>query len=99
MEEVKILELTERCIKYFQKQCYTRNRITVYKSLWRNGIIRYMSQKGIESYSPSVGAEFVSTCHFHGTIRPQEREKIRSIQVLDDMLLTSSIFAIYKFCD
>ena len=86
MEEVKILELTERCIKYFQEQCYTRNRITVYKSLWRNGIISYMSQKGIESYSPSVGAEFVSTCHFHGTIRPQEREKIRSIQVLDDML-------------
>ena len=86
MEEVKILELSERCIKYFQKQCYTRNRITVYKSLWRNGIIRYMSQKGIESYSLSVGAEFVSTCHFHGTIRPQEREKIRSIQVLDDML-------------
>lgn len=86
MEEVNILELTERCIKYFQRQCYTRNRITVYKSLWRNGIIRYMSQKGIESYSPSVGAEFVSTCHFHGMIRPQEREKIRSIQVLDDML-------------
>ena len=86
MEEVNILELTERCIKYFQRQRYTRNRITVYKSLWRNGIIRYMSQKGIESYSPSVGAEFVSTCHFHGTIRPQEREKIRSIQVLDDML-------------
>ena len=86
MEEVNILELTERCIKYFQRQCYTRNRITVYKSLWRNGIISYMSQKGIESYSPSVGAEFVSTCHFHGTIRPQEREKIRSIQVLDDML-------------
>lgn len=86
MEEVNILELTERCIKYFQRQCYTRNRITVYKSLWRNGIIRYMSQKGIESYSPSVGAEFVSTCHFHGTIRPQEREKIRSIQVLDDIL-------------
>lgn len=86
MEEVNILELTERCIKYFQRQCYTRNRITVYKSLRRNGIIRYMSQKGIESYSPSVGAEFVSTCHFHGTIRPQEREKIRSIQVLDDML-------------
>jgi hypothetical protein len=86
MEEVKILELTERCIKYFQEHCYTSNRITVYKALWRNGIIRYMSQKGIESYSPSVGADFVSTCHYHGTIRPQERERIRSIQVLDDML-------------
>ena len=86
MEEVKILELTERCVKYFQEHCYTESRISRYKSLWRTGIIRYMSQKGIESYSPSVGAEFVSTCHFHGTIRPQEREKIRSIQVLDDML-------------
>ena len=86
MEEIKITELTERCIKYFQEHCYTKNRITVYKALWRNGIVRYMSEKGIESYSPSVGADFVSTCHFHGTIRPQEREKIRSIQVLDDMI-------------
>ena len=58
----------------------------MYKALWRTGIIRYMSQKGIGSYSPSVGAEFVSTCHFHGTIRHQEREKIRSVQVLDDMI-------------
>ena len=86
MEEVKILELTERCVKYFQEHCYTENRVSKYRSLWRTGIIRYMTQKGIESYSPSVGADFVSTCHFHGTIRPQEREKIRSIQVLDDML-------------
>lgn len=86
MEEVKILELTEQCIKYFQEHCYTESRISRYKSLWRTGIIRYMSQKGIESYSPSVGADFVSTCHIHGTIRPQEREKIRSIQVFDDML-------------
>jgi site-specific recombinase XerD len=86
MEEIKITELTERCIKYFQEHCYTKNRITVYKALWRNGIVRYMSEKGIESYSPSVGADFVSTCHFHGAIRPQEREKIRSIQVLDDMI-------------
>lgn len=33
-----------------------------------------------------MGADFVLTCHHHGTIRPQEREKIRSIQVLDDMI-------------
>ena len=43
MEEVKILEQTERCIKYFQGHCYTSNRITVYKAFWRTGIIRYMS--------------------------------------------------------
>ena len=86
MEEIKISELTDRCVKYFQEHCYTERRISKYGSLWRTGIIRYMSQKGIESYSQSVGADYVSTCHFHGAIRPQEREKIRSVQVLDDML-------------
>lgn len=86
MQGVNILKLTERCVKYFLEHCYTKNRIYVYKSLWRNGIIRYMSEKGIESYSPSVGADFVSICHFNGTIRHQEREKIRSVQVLDDMI-------------
>ena len=86
MEEVKILELTERCIKYFQEHNYTESRISRYKSLWRNGIIHYMSQRGIESYSPAVGADFVQTCHFNGTIRPQEREKIRSVQALDDLM-------------
>ena len=86
MEEVKILELTERCVRYFQNHCYTSSRISVYKALWRNGIIRYMSQKGIENYSPSVGADFVSATHYNGAIRHQEREKIRSIQVLDDMI-------------
>ncbi len=91
MEELKITELTERCIKYFQEHCYTENRISKYRSLWRTGIIRYMSEKGIESYSPSVGADFVSTCHFNGTIRHQEREKIRSVQVLDDMICLGHI--------
>ena len=86
MEEVKILELTERCVKYFEDHCYTADRISKYRSLWRTGIIRYMSHEGIESYSPSVGADFVQTCHFKGTIRPQEREKIMCVQVLDEML-------------
>ncbi len=86
MEEVKILELTEQCVKFFQDHCYTESRISKYKGLWRTGIIRYMAQNDIEYYSPSVGAGFVSTCHFNSTIRPQERERIRSIQVLDDMM-------------
>lgn len=86
MYEVKIQDLTDRCIKYFKDNCYTENRISKYESLWRTGIIRYMQGQGIECYTPSVGANFVSSCHFQGEVRPQEREKIRSIQVLDDML-------------
>ena len=86
MQEVKIQDLTDRCLKYFKDNCYTENRISTYKSLWRTGIIRYMNEHGIESYSLSVGADFVSTCHYQGAVRHQEREKIRSVQVLDDML-------------
>lgn len=45
-----------------------------------------MHEHGIENYSLSVGAYFVSTCHCQGEVRHQERETIRSVQVLDDML-------------
>lgn len=86
MQEVKIQNLMERCIKYFQDNCYTENRISKYKSLWRTGIVHYMSEHDIDAYTPSVGADFMSTCHYNGEVRPQEREKIRSVQVLDDML-------------
>lgn len=86
MKEVNIKELTTLCVKYFRENCYTENRIYVYKCLWRNGIIRYMSDNGIENYSTDVGEKFISSCHFGNLVRPQEREKIRSIQVLDDML-------------
>ena len=34
---------------------------------------------------------FVQTCHFDGVFRHQERGKIRSVQVLDDMLSTGKI--------
>lgn len=86
MNEVQIQVLIDRCIKYFRDNCYTENRISKYRSLWRTGIVCYMSEHDIELYSPSVGSDFTSACHFRGTVRYQEREKIRSVQVLDDML-------------
>lgn len=85
-----------RCIEYFKEHCYTENRISKYKSLWRTGIVHFMTERSIENYSPSVGADFVSSCcHLKGEIRHQEREKIRSVQVLDDML---SLGVIRKRC-
>lgn len=83
--------LIGQCTAFFQRNNYTLNRINKYKLLWRHGIVPFMEAKGLETYNPSVGAMFIDTCHCHGTIRPQEREKIRSVQVLDDMLLTGSI--------
>lgn len=76
----------DSCEAFFRAHCYTEERIYRYKRLWRTGIVRYMEEKGVEEYSPAIGAEFMATCHHDGIVRPQEQEKIRSVQVLDDML-------------
>jgi Site-specific recombinase XerD len=91
MEKIKIRQLIEQCLDYFKTNCYTVNRIYRYKSLWKTGIVRYMKAKNIEYYTLAIGSDFVETCHYDGTIRPQERDKIRSIQVLDDMLTRGHI--------
>lgn len=76
----------ESCVSYFGEHNYTENRISTYKALWRTGIVRYMQARDTEEYTSDIGAEFITTCHHNGVVRPQERDKIRSIQVLDDML-------------
>ena len=77
MKEQEIKTLMERCLVFFEQNCYSQHRINVYKRLWRNGIIRFMEANGLTKYKQSVGAMFVETCHYNGTVRPQEREKIR----------------------
>lgn len=91
MEEKDIQQLIGQCIAFFQENNYTWNRISVYKTLWKRGIVSFMEARGLTVYNTSIGAMFIETCHHNGTIRHQEREKIRSIQVLDDMLLTGFI--------
>ena len=73
MNEVQIQVLIDRCIKYFRDNCYTENRISKYRSLWRTGIVRYMSEHDIELYSSSVGSDFTATCHVGGTVRHKDR--------------------------
>jgi len=88
MEKVSIQELISRCIQYFKEHCYTENRISKYKSLWNTGILRYMAVNGLQFYDPDVGESFKETCHQDGEVRHQEREKIRSVEVLNDLLKT-----------
>ena len=91
MKEQEIQTLIGQCIAFFQENNYSRNRISVYKTLWKRGIVPFMEAQGLRKYKPSVGAMFIETCHHNGNVHPQEREKIRSIQVLDDMLQTGHI--------
>lgn len=86
MEEIKIQHLIGRCTNYFRTHCYTELRISRYKSLWEHGIIPFMGAMGNDIYTPAIGADFIETCHHHGVVRPQERDKIRSVQVLTDLM-------------
>jgi len=86
MKKEDIHKLISQCLAFFQESNYTPNRIGVYKTLWKHGIVHYMEAKSLTTYTPEIGAEFTTACHHNGTVRHQEREKIRSIQVLDDML-------------
>lgn len=91
MNDLSINQLIERCVQFFQEQCYTEHRISKYKSLWRTGILRFMLEKKQSIYTTSIGKDFLLTCHYNGEVRHQELEKIRSVHVLDDMLATGSI--------
>ncbi len=45
--EKEINQLIQDCILFFSNNCYTQNRIDKYRSLWRNGILRYMNINSI----------------------------------------------------
>ena len=51
----------EQCIAFFQEKNYTKNRIGVYKTLWKSGIVPFMEAQGLKVYNPSIGAMFIDT--------------------------------------
>ncbi len=85
-----ISTLIEDCIDYFEQNCYTRHRIERYKSMWKNGICRYMRDRGIKNYDSSVGEKFIQNT-ISSIVTPGERDLIRSVSVLNDMLVTGKI--------
>jgi|SRR5690625_3849685 len=85
-----ISTLIEDCIGYFEQNCYTRSRIERYKSMWKNGICRYMYDRGIQNYDCSVEHEFIRD-NISSTVTPSERDLIRSVSVLSDMLTTGKV--------
>ena len=86
MKEMEINELIDYCVNYFGNACYTRQRIYKYKMLWKKGILCFMAEKTLVMYSPDVGKSFVEECISKANLNHEDREKIRSIRVLDDYL-------------
>ncbi len=86
MEDTKIKILIEQCVSYFHEHHYTNGVITRYVSLWCNGIVPFMDKKGVDIYTPDIGAEFLSTFHHEGKVGRYAKNRIRSIHMLDDLL-------------
>ena len=84
--EREINQLIQDCLHFFSSNCYTQNRIDKYRSLWKHGILRYMKEKNVSYYSSSLGQQFIGECIPIDNVRHDDREKIRSIQVLDDLM-------------
>lgn len=86
MNQKEVNELIYNCINYFKNACYTVKRIDKYQSLWRNGISKFMKENSISIYTPEVGSQYINEWVSQENLGHEEREKIRSIQVLDDYL-------------
>jgi hypothetical protein len=82
----EITKLMHDCLLFFSSNCYTQNRIDKYRSLWKYGILRYMKEKNLSLYTLSLEQEYVTDCIPCDNLRHDDREKIRSLQVLDDYL-------------
>lgn len=85
-----ITALIEDCTAYFEQNCYTKQRIERYKSMWRNGICRYMSEKGIKDYNCPIGEKFIRD-NISSKVTPGERDLIRSVTVLNEMQATGKV--------
>jgi site-specific recombinase XerD len=84
--EQEINKLIHDCLQFFSSKCYTQNRIDRYRYLWQYGILRYMKEMNLSYYTPSLGQQYITECIPGNNVRPYDRDKIRSIQVLDDWL-------------
>jgi integrase len=82
----EITTLIDGCRRYLRKNSYSNDRIQTYESLWRNGIIPFMNEKGLTNYSLEVSQQFMDSIAQRGFINAHQRDRIRSVQVLDDFL-------------
>lgn len=86
-----VSDLMDDCILYFEQQSYSQPRIDRYKSMWKNGIVPFMTENSIRHYDASVGDEYIRT-HIAGSIvTPGHRDFIRSIYVLSEFQEKGSV--------
>ena len=79
-----VQELMDGCVHFFEQQSYSPFRIERYKVLWKSKLLPFMVQKSFIYYSPSVGEEYIRANIAGSIVTPNERDIIRSINVLGE---------------
>ena len=84
MEQMNIYELVSHCTNYLKK-IYSETTLHDYQSVWRNGIVKFMKEKGLTTYSTELGEQYIS--QINDNIKFQTyNSRLRKIQVLNDYL-------------
>jgi integrase len=79
-----VQELMDGCVHFFEQQSYSPLRIERYKFLWNSKLIPFMVEKSFMYYAPSVGEEYIRVNIAGSIVTPNERDIIRSINVLSE---------------
>lgn len=82
----EIIKLTNDCLDYFNRNCYTQSRIDKYKSMWKNGILSWMKEKNLTVYTADTGEEFIHSFIKSDYVTVTARDIVRSVHVLTDYM-------------
>jgi site-specific recombinase XerD len=81
-----ITKLVDDCLLFLSNQSYSPTRISQHKNVWDSGIVHYMEQRHITEYTSDIGKSFILQFISLDKAKAEDREIIKSIQILDDYL-------------
>jgi integrase len=88
---MEINKLIRISTEYLKSNLYSTNRIYSYNWLWKYGILAYMQSLGKTEYSIEIGNDYILTCNVEGSIGSKHRDMIKSVIVLNDIMMTGQI--------
>lgn len=92
MNVIPIQQLIDSCMEFFRAKHYTEHSLARYKSVWRNGIQRFMDEKDVIDYSLEVGNQYIMSCEsVDGFNKRGKQELIHSVLVLNEFIQTGAV--------
>lgn len=92
MNEIPIQQLINSCMEFFRTKHYTEHSLARYKSVWRNGIQKFMDERNISNYSLETGNQYIMSCEsVDGFNKRGKQELIHSVLVLNEFIQTGTV--------